>query len=163
MESLGWLLGFLWISPLLAMGFAYVIVHYLPLIIAFFAFIGTVVFLLFYIIIKILIKNIFSKNSERGAKIIDIANMILNIIKIFISVGSYLLLFGYMIWLGINFTPSGIILPILAILFIQLILTLILKFAKKLNDIYLAIFLLIEPYLFLYVLIGSYYSRGLLL
>jgi hypothetical protein len=162
MDFFGWFLGFLWIGPLLAMGFAYSIVYYLPLIIAFFAFIGTMLFLMFYIIIKILIKRFFYNNSERNIKIITISDMILNVIKIFVSVGSYLLLFGSMIWLGVKFEPSGIILPILIIIFIQLILIIILKLTKRLNVIYFIIFLLIEPYVFLYVLVGNYYFSGLL-
>jgi hypothetical protein len=156
------LLGLLWIGPLLAMGFAYAVAYYLPFIIVFFASIGTVVFSMFYIIIKILIKNVFCKISGITAKIVTIINIILNVVKIFLSVGSYLLLFGCMIWLGIEIGPSGMVLPILVILFVQLISAVILKRAKKLNDIYLTVFLLIEPYLFLYVLIGAYYSRGLL-
>jgi hypothetical protein len=162
MDFLGWFLGFLWIGPLLAMGFAYMIVYYLPLIITFFAFIGTMLFLMFYITIKILIKRFFCNNSERNTKIITISNMILNVIKTFVSAGSYLLLFCSMIWLGVKFEPSGIIFPILIITFIQLILIIILKVIKKLNAIYFIIFLLIEPYIFLYVLVGNYYSRGLL-
>jgi hypothetical protein len=162
MDILG-LLGLFWIGPLLAMGFAYAIVYYLPLIIAFFAFIGTMAFLMFYVIIKILIKNVFCKASEINTKIITITNMILNVIKIFLSAGSYLLLFGNMIWLGIKFGPSYIILPVVIIIFIQLILISILKVSKRLSDIYLTVFLLVEPYLFLYVLIGAYYSKGLLL
>jgi hypothetical protein len=155
-------LGLLWIGPLLAMGFAYIIAYYLPFIIAFFACIGTIAFLMFYTIIKLLIKNIFCGISGRNTKIITITSIILNVIKIFISAGSYLLLFGYMIWLGMEFEPSGIAVPIVIILCIQVILTIGLKIAKKLNDIYFTIFLLIEPYLFLYVLIGAYYSKGLL-
>jgi hypothetical protein len=156
------LLGLLWIGPLLAMGFAYAAAYYLPFIIVFFASIGTVVFSMFYIIIKILIKNVFCKISGITAKIVTIITIILNVVKIFLSVGSYLLLFGCMIWLGIEIGPSGMVLPILVILFVQLLSAVILKRAKKLNDIYLTVFLLIEPYLFLYVLIGAYYSRGLL-
>jgi hypothetical protein len=155
-------LGLLWIGSLLAMGFAYVIVYYLPIIIVIFAFIGTMVFLLFYIIIKILLKNVLCNVSERNTKIIAVTNMVFNIIKIFLSAGSYLLLFGYMIWMGIKFGPSGITVPVLLIIFIQLILVIFLKISKRLNDIYFTIFLLIEPYLFLYVLIGVYYSKGLL-
>jgi hypothetical protein len=88
--------------------------------------------------------------------------MILNIIKAFVSAGSYLLLFGSMVWLGMKFESSGVILPILIIIFIQLILVIALKLAKRLNAIYFTVFLLIEPYLFLYILIGDYYSKGLL-
>jgi hypothetical protein len=161
MDSLEFL-GLLWIGPLLAMGFAYAVIHYLPFIIVFFAFIGTIAFSMFYIVIKIIIKHVFNKPSDIHTKIVTITNLILNVIKIFLSAGSYLLLFGCMIWLGMDIGPSGTTLPILVVLFIQLLLVIFLNTAKRLNDIYLTLFLLIEPYLFLYIVIGAYYARGLL-
>ncbi|MDR1411803.1 MAG: hypothetical protein LBI91_06335 [Spirochaetaceae bacterium] len=162
MELSGWFLGFLWIGSLFTMGFAYLLVHYLPIIITFFAFIGTMLFLMVYIIIKMVMEKVFCENSERNTKILAVSTLILNVIKIFISIGSYLLLIGYTIWLGLKFEPSGTILPIAAVIFIQLILVIILKLGKRLNDVYFTVFLLVEPYLFLYVLLGDYYSRGLL-
>jgi hypothetical protein len=107
-------------------------------------------------------EKVFCENSERNTKILAVSTLILNVIKIFISIGSYLLLIGYTIWLGLKFEPSGTILPIAAVIFIQLILVIILKLGKRLNDVYFTVFLLVEPYLFLYVLLGDYYSRGLL-
>jgi hypothetical protein len=163
MDLGGLVLGLLWIGSLFALGFAHTIVYYLPLVIAVFAFFGVMLFLMFYCIIKIVVKKIFCANSERDIRIIGFSNAVLNVIKAFVSAGSYLLLFGVIVWLGIQFEPSALILPIVVILLIQLIAAVVLKRMGKLNAVCFTLFLLIEPYLLLYILIGDYYSRGLLL
>jgi hypothetical protein len=130
--------------------------EYWPILIAFGLFIGTISFLIIYIIIKLILKHYYLKINKN---IILITEVLLNIIKISISVVSYLALFGIMIWLTIKFEPMKINTVILISIILQVILLITMKIIKKMNDVYFTIFCLIEPYLFLYMIIWWCFSK----
>ena len=135
--------------------------EYLPFVIAFFAFIGVVNFIIISLAVKHIIKKVFTKEEDKR-KIEDFKKADI-ILKIIISAGCYLLMFICILWQVNKYGMLNIIYLVSLLFISQFILVIVLKCIKRLNTLYLNIFLLIEPFVYIYWLLRSYYNVNYML